>query len=79
MTGPSEVELRLADDLRTAHRRVAALDVDPATKQRAAQRLLALSDAAKHDTTRAAARLERFLQDLDASRVSASDDAEPAG
>ena len=74
MTGPSELELRLADDLRTAHRRVAALDVDAEAKQRAHQRLLALSDAATHDTTRAAARLERFLQDLDAGRVAASDD-----
>jgi hypothetical protein len=75
VTGPSEVERRLAEHLRTAHRRVAALDVDPVVKRRAAQRLLALSDAAKHDTTRAAARLDRFLQDLDAGRVTTSDDA----
>jgi hypothetical protein len=66
---------RLADGVRRAQRRVAGLEVDDATKARAFQRLLAISDAAKRDTTRAATRLDRFLEDLDAGRVAASDKA----
>ena len=78
MTTPSAEEARLSDGLRLAHRRVAALEVDDVAKGRAAQRLLAISDAAKHDTTRAAARLDRFLSDLDAGHVvGAGEAAEP--
>jgi hypothetical protein len=75
VTTPAEGDAALADGLRRAQRRVAALDVEPPAKERAFQRLLAISDAAKHDTTRAAARLDRFLADLDAGRTVASDDA----
>ena len=77
MTTPSSAEARLAEGLRLAHRRVAALEVDDDAKGRAVQRLLAISDAAKHDTTRAEARLERFVSDLDAGRVAAADEAHP--
>jgi hypothetical protein len=65
---PSQQDARLAEGLRQAHRRLAALDADDAVKARAVQRLLAISDAAKHDTTRAARRLDRFLSDLDEAR-----------
>ena len=74
MTAPSDDDARLAEGLRLAHRRVASLEVDDAAKARAAQRLLAISDAAKHDTRRAAARLDRFVSDLDAGRIAAADD-----
>jgi hypothetical protein len=74
VTSPSDEEARLAEGLRLAHRRVAASELDDATKARAVQRLLALSDAAKHDTTRAATRLDRLLSDLESGRVAAADD-----
>lgn len=67
MTGSAD-DARLAKGLRQAHRRLAALEADDAVKARAVQRLLAISDAAKHDTTRAARRLDRFLADLDEDR-----------
>ncbi len=63
----------LAARLREAHRRVARLDVPDDEKARAARRLLALTDASKHDLARASARLDRFLADLDAGRVAFDD------
>jgi hypothetical protein len=77
VTAPSDGDAALADGLREAQRRVAALDVEPAVKERVFHRLLAISDAAKRDTARAAARLARFERDLDEGRVAASGDAEP--
>ena len=65
----------LATRLRDAHRRVARLDVPEDEKARAARRLLALTDASKHDLARASARLDRFLADLDAGRVTPDDEA----
>jgi hypothetical protein len=56
----------LASRLRDAHRRVAGLDVPPDEKARVTRRLIALSDAAKHDLQRASARLDLLLADLDA-------------
>ena len=60
--------------LREAHRRVARLDVPDDEKARAARRLLALTDASKHDLERASARLDRFLADLDAGRTTPAED-----
>ena len=71
MTGDAAAEL--ADGLLQAHRRVRALDVPKDEKARATRRLLAISDASKHDVTRAAKRLAAFLEDLDEGRISASD------
>ena len=56
----------LAVRLRDAHRRVAGLDLPQDEKGRVARRLLALSDAAKHDLGRASARLDLLLAHLDA-------------
>ena len=56
----------LSARLRSAHRRVAVLEVEPDEKGRAIRRLLAISDAAKHDLGRASSRLDQFLADLDA-------------
>jgi hypothetical protein len=63
----------LAEQLREAHRRLAAWDADEATKHDAMRRLLAISDTSKRDTRRAATRLRRFLDDL-GDDVSASHD-----
>lgn len=66
----SEEEIRLfydlADRLKLAHRRVAALPPE-ADKQAVTRRLLAISDAAKHDMTRASSRLDRLLAELPAA------------
>jgi len=59
----------LAVRLKEAHRRVRDLDADDAVKARVARRLIALSDASKHDIPRASARLDAFLADLDAGRL----------
>lgn len=65
-SGPEAV---LAQRLLQAHGRVHALDLGPDERARAARRLVALSDAAKHDVGRASARLDVLLADLDAGRV----------
>ncbi|MDP3711483.1 MAG: hypothetical protein Q8R60_03215 [Mycobacteriales bacterium] len=78
MTDPSDAEARaaaLADRLRDAHRALRSLDVSDDEKARAARRLLAISDAAKHDVDRAALRLDSLLSDWEAGRVGAADDA----
>jgi hypothetical protein len=59
----------LAVRLRDAHRRVRDLDADPEVKARVARRLIALTDASKHDVGRASTRLDRLLADLDAGRL----------
>ncbi len=59
----------LAERLREAHKRVRTLDLPQEDKARAARRLIALTDASKHDIDRASARLDAFLADLDAGRV----------
>jgi hypothetical protein len=58
----ADLSLRLRD----AHRKVAALDYPDDEKARVARRLLAISDATKHDLGRASERLDAFLSDLDA-------------
>lgn len=60
-----DVAQELAIRLRDAHRRVASLDLPEREKSRVARRLIALSDVAKTDLTRASARLDRLLADLD--------------
>ena len=77
MTAPADDDAALAEQLRLAQRRVAGLDVEPAAKQRVFQRLLAISDAAKHDTARAALRLEKLLDDLDHGRTVTGDEPRP--
>ena len=62
----------LSERLRNAHRRVRTLPVEPDVKQRVARRLLAISDASKHDLERASRRLDVLLDDLDAGRFPSS-------
>ena len=64
----------LAERLRVAHRRVRALDADGEVKQRVSRRLLAISDASKHDLARASRRLDAVLADLDAGRLPGGDE-----
>ena len=64
-----ELAAQLAVRLRDAHRRVAALEASPDEKARVARRLIALTDASKHDVGRASARLDLLLADLDAGLV----------
>lgn len=72
----ADVEALLAFRLREAHLRVAALDVDGASRERAFRRLLAIADASKRDTRRAATRLDFFLSELDAGRVALPNDGD---
>jgi hypothetical protein len=68
-----DVDAQLAADLVEAHRRVRGLDVSNDEKALATRRLLAISDASKHDVARAAKRLSAFMTDLDEGRISASE------
>jgi hypothetical protein len=68
---------RLAGRLADAHRRVRALKGDDEQKARATRRLLAISDASKHDLTRASKRLDAFLADLDGDQIAARPVSEP--
>lgn len=55
----------LAERLRVAHHRVAALPADDRSKPAITRRLLAISDAAKQDLGRASRRLDALLAELD--------------
>jgi hypothetical protein len=68
-----ELFARVSAQFVDAHQRVRALDVSNDEKARATRRLLAISDASKHDLGRAAKRLEAFLTDLDKGRIAAAD------
>ena len=64
---------RVAERLADAHRLVRSLDLPNDEKARATRRLLAISDASKHDLERAAKRLDAFLIDLAEGRIAAAD------
>ncbi len=68
-----ELAAELAARLRDAHRRVSRMEAAPEEKARVARRLLALTDASKHDVERASRRLDLLLADLDAGLVPADD------
>ncbi len=59
----------LSERLREAHRRVAQLDAAPEVKARVTKRLIAVTDASKHDLQRAAERLDALFAELDAGSV----------
>ena len=67
----------LSEKLRLAHRRVASLDADGEQKARVTRRLLAISDASKHDLQRADKRLDALLADLDAGVLPPAAEADP--
>lgn len=60
-----ELFAELSTRLRDAHRRVASLEAPDDEKARITRRLLAISDASKHNLGRALSRLEAFTADLD--------------
>jgi hypothetical protein len=66
----AEQAAELAARLRDAHRRVAALDVEPSQKASITRRLLVISDAAKQSVPRAARRLDALLAELDGRQQS---------
>jgi hypothetical protein len=68
-----DIDAQLASDLVDAHRRVRALEISNDEKALATRRLLAISDASKHDVARAAKRLSAFMTDLDEGHISASE------
>jgi hypothetical protein len=68
-----DVAAELAVRLRDAHRRVATWAGPDDQKARLTRRLIALTDASKHDLHRASVRLDRLLADLDAGRIPADD------
>ena len=59
----------LSRRLRDAHRQVAALDAPDDVKGAVVRRLIAVTDASKHDLRRASERLDLLLADLDAGRL----------
>jgi len=61
-----ELARQLAERLRSAHARVAALPVTPEQKASITRRLLAITNASKRDLTRASQGLDAFLSELDA-------------
>lgn len=63
----SGLAAELAERLRIAHRRVRGLPADDHRKSVIMRRLLAISDAAKHDLRRASRRLDLLLEELDAA------------
>jgi len=63
-----EQAAELAIRLKAAHARVRGLDADSEVKARVTRRLLALTDASKHDVAHASARLGALLADLDAGQ-----------
>lgn len=69
----AELEAQLASDLVDAQRRLRALEFTDEQKALAHKRLLAISDASKHDVARAAKRLAALMKDLDEGRISASE------
>jgi hypothetical protein len=61
--GPA-ARARLADTLREAFHVLQEADLDVAERQRWQRRLIAITDAAKHDVQRAEVRIERFRLDF---------------
>jgi len=65
----AELFADLSRRLREAHRMVAGLSGDEATKASVVRRLLALTDASKHDLRRASERLDALLADLGTGQI----------
>ncbi|MFC6087432.1 SCO5555 family protein [Sphaerisporangium aureirubrum] len=65
LTPPASPEEELARRLRDAHRRVLAVRLPPAEKERFARRFVAICEIAKRNVGHAGVRLDAFLADLD--------------
>jgi hypothetical protein len=69
---------QLLDDLsrrlRDAHQRVRSIDADDETRAAVVRRLIAVTNASKHDLARASRRLDLLIADLDAGRYTAAEE-----
>jgi hypothetical protein len=65
----------LSERLRVANQRVRTLDTDDETKGVVVRRLIAITNASKHDLHRASERLDALIADLDAGRFPTSDES----
>jgi hypothetical protein len=74
MTDDPDLFADLSRRLRDAHRRVRAIDADDETRADVVRRLIAITNASKHDLSRASQRLDSLVADLDAGRY--DDDGE---
>ncbi|HZG94042.1 MAG TPA: hypothetical protein VEZ46_04965 [Mycobacteriales bacterium] len=64
----------LSRRLRDAHLRVRSIDADDETKGAVVRRLIAITNASKHDLARASQRLDSLVADLDAGRYAVQDE-----
>lgn len=65
----------LSRRLREAHQRVRSLDTDDETKGVVVRRLIAITNASKHDLDTASKRLDALIEDLDAGRYPTGDES----
>ena len=61
----AELFADLSRRLRETHRRVAGLQVSDVEKSRVTRHLIAITDASKHDLSRASGRLDRLIAEVD--------------
>lgn len=73
----AELFADLSRRLREAHRSVGALDASDEVKQSVQKRLIALTDASKHDLATASKRLDLLLADLQGGRYAEADPGSP--
>jgi predicted RNase H-like nuclease len=64
----------LSRRLREAHKRIATLETDDETKGVVVRRLIAITNASKHDLRRASDRLDALVADLDSGRYPIAED-----
>ena len=62
---PDDLFASLAERLRDAHAAVRRLDAPPERKAAVTKRLIAITDASKHDLPRASERLDALLEELE--------------
>ena len=74
----AELFADLSRRLRDAHRSVASLDAADDVKAAVVRRLIAVTDASKHDLRRASERLDALLDDLAAGRLPDATSGDPA-
>lgn len=77
MGGMNEEELfdDLSRRLREAYQRVRTLDTDEETKGVVVRRLIAITNASKHDLRTASERLDALVADLDSGRYPTGDES----
>ncbi len=74
MTDEDELFATLSQRLLETHRRVASLRTDVDTKGDVVRRLIAITNASKHDLRRASERLDALIAELDDGTYSTADE-----